>query len=359
MGLLRFLLAVSVIIAHSQPYHGLTFVGGPMAVEAFFIISGFYITMILNEKYLAGKGSYWLFISNRFLRLYPFYWVVMVVTVIIALVAPNYNNTSVMNHLANYEAYGDKLSLTTWVFLIFSHITIFLQDVTLFMGLNLETGNLYLTHSFHNTGVKVFQLMMVGQAWSISLELMFYLVAPFIVRNKKLVVSLMLASFALKYYGHYHGYGDDPWSYRFFPFELGYFLLGSIAYFLYKRYVIHLKLPKSVYIADLILVVIATTFLKKMNLPYGDQLYLTLIFLSIPLLFNFTKRMKYDRLIGELSYPIYLTHLVVINTVVSTRTGFHPDLIVIASTLIFSYILIKFFGEPLERYRQHRMLLRR
>jgi peptidoglycan/LPS O-acetylase OafA/YrhL len=91
MGLLRFLLAVSVILNHAGLLYGFGFVGGSTAVEAFFIISGFYITLILNEKYIKANNSYKLFITNRFLRLYPFYWIVLILSLLCAYYIPNYD----------------------------------------------------------------------------------------------------------------------------------------------------------------------------------------------------------------------------------------------------------------------------
>lgn len=66
MGILRLLLAISVIIAHTESVFGVRLVGGVIAVQAFYIISGFYMAMILTEKYI-GKNSYKLFITNRLL----------------------------------------------------------------------------------------------------------------------------------------------------------------------------------------------------------------------------------------------------------------------------------------------------
>jgi len=63
MGLLRIILAIAVLVAHSGNLFGLKLTGGTVAVEVFFIISGFYMTMILDKKY-TGKGSYYLFLSN-------------------------------------------------------------------------------------------------------------------------------------------------------------------------------------------------------------------------------------------------------------------------------------------------------
>lgn len=71
MGIIRLLLAISVLISHTSTIFGFGFVGGQAAVQAFFIISGFYMAFILNEKYIGENNSYKLFITNRLLRLYP------------------------------------------------------------------------------------------------------------------------------------------------------------------------------------------------------------------------------------------------------------------------------------------------
>jgi len=76
MGTLRLLLALSVAYGHlAVP---LRFPTSDIAVQSFFVISGFYMALVLNEKY--GPGSYWLFISNRLLRLWPAYFVVLVLS---------------------------------------------------------------------------------------------------------------------------------------------------------------------------------------------------------------------------------------------------------------------------------------
>ncbi|MCF8321913.1 MAG: acyltransferase family protein [Flavobacterium sp.] len=82
MGFLRFILAISVVLAHSSSIYGFGLVGGKTAVQAFYIISGFYMTLILNEKYIGNNNSYKLFITNRFLRLYPIYWIILLLTVL-------------------------------------------------------------------------------------------------------------------------------------------------------------------------------------------------------------------------------------------------------------------------------------
>jgi len=75
MGSLRFFLAFSVAFAFGLP---LGFPTSDIAVQSFYVISGFYMALVLNEKY--GPGSYWLFVSNRLLRLWPAYFVVLVLS---------------------------------------------------------------------------------------------------------------------------------------------------------------------------------------------------------------------------------------------------------------------------------------
>ena len=80
MGTIRFLLAFSVVFAHMD-LHSQFFNNGSDAVQLFFIISGFYMFMVLKEKYVKLDRSYWYFISNRFLRLYPIYFLILIMTI--------------------------------------------------------------------------------------------------------------------------------------------------------------------------------------------------------------------------------------------------------------------------------------
>ena len=116
MGILRLLLAISVVLAHSSPLFGITSVGGALAVQAFYIISGFYMSLILNEKYTGGNNSYYLFISNRLLRLYPIYWVVLVSQII--FYAVGYFQGFAPEFIAQYKQHliAGHMSISTLLF---------------------------------------------------------------------------------------------------------------------------------------------------------------------------------------------------------------------------------------------------
>ena len=82
MGIIRLLLAISVTVLHFMPSLGVRFlVEGHMAVKLFYIISGFYMALVLREKY-NGPGSARLFLGNRFLRLLPTYYLLLLLPVL-------------------------------------------------------------------------------------------------------------------------------------------------------------------------------------------------------------------------------------------------------------------------------------
>ena len=85
MGLIRVILAYSVVLGHSASIHGYFIVPAYTAVTLFFIVSGFYMAMVLAEKY-TGENRRREFYSNRVLRLYPTY----VISVVLMIAAQSY-----------------------------------------------------------------------------------------------------------------------------------------------------------------------------------------------------------------------------------------------------------------------------
>jgi peptidoglycan/LPS O-acetylase OafA/YrhL len=309
MGLLRFLLAVSVILAHAGAFYSFEFVGGRTAVEAFFIISGFYITLILNEKYIKGNDSYKLFITNRLLRLYPFYWIILLLTLICSCFIPYFDSKGYMGNLEEWRTFGSQLNGTSYMFLLFTNFLLFCQDLVYFLGIDLHKSNLFFTQAFYSTSPPLYKFILIPQAWSVGLEIAFYLIAPFIVRRKyTIIVALLSVSLIAKVYGLTHGLNNDPWNYRFFPFEFMYFMMGTLSYIIYKKYIADIELPKYVYPLIYTGVGLFTIVISFLHIGHEGIVYVTVVFLSIPFLFKYTQNIQIDKYIGELSYPIYLSH---------------------------------------------------
>ena len=232
MGILRTFLALIVLISHSESFFGFRFVGGMMAVQIFFIISGFYMTMILNQKYV-GVGSYCLFITNRFYRLFPIFWAVLILTIFVSLLW-----YLLFNDWAKLYIYAERISVMDWstvLFLIFTNVFLFFQDWVLFMGMSTQTGELFFTSNFIESDPEFYKFLLVPQSWTLGIELMFYLVAPFILRRSvSIIITFILLSFLTRIYIYFYlDLQHDPWTYRFFPTELTYFLMGAIAFRIY------------------------------------------------------------------------------------------------------------------------------
>ena len=75
-GAYRTLLAITVVATHFGGMNGL----GVVAVFGFFSLSGFLMTLLVNGPY---QGRPKAFLLNRFLRLYPLYWGVIALTLIL------------------------------------------------------------------------------------------------------------------------------------------------------------------------------------------------------------------------------------------------------------------------------------
>ena len=357
MGTLRLLLALSVVIGHSSSIIGVNLVGGQAAVQAFYIISGFYMTLILREKYIGKNSSYKLFISNRLLRLLPIYWVVLFCVVLAAVISFFFSEGTEMMGMEVYLANFSSVSIGSYVFLIFTNVFLIFQDIVMFMGIDITDGTLFFTPNFTATSPQLHEFLLVPQAWTIGIEITFYLIAPFIVRRKLRVICIVIiASIALRIFLFFCGFKGDPWSYRFFPTELLFFLLGVVGYNVYKKLSgnIEMKYLYSIFGGVLLLTFIYDGF----HFPGKIYLFLLIFSFSVPFVFFLTRKWKYDRWIGELSYPVYISHfflLSLLNKMNISIINSNLGLFLVMACLIFSVLLNRFVAERVESYRQGRV----
>lgn len=80
---IRFALCMMIFAHHAYSYAA----GGAPAVAAFFILSGFCLTLGYKERILSGKFNYIDYLKVRFTRLYTIHWITLLAFVIIALCA--------------------------------------------------------------------------------------------------------------------------------------------------------------------------------------------------------------------------------------------------------------------------------
>jgi peptidoglycan/LPS O-acetylase OafA/YrhL len=358
LGTIRFLLAISVIIAHTGSVYGYKLVDGHVAVQAFYIISGFYMTLILNEKYLGQKNSYRLFIINRLLRLYPLYWIILLFTVIVSAVIILISDGASAGKLQPYLDYLGQMDLTTFVFLIFTNITFLFQDWVMFLGIDIHSGLLFFTKNYKESNPELWQFLPVQQAWTIGIEITFYLLAPFIVRkNIKTIMTLLVISGLVKMVLYLYGMDYDPWTYRFLPAELFFFFLGIITYHVYRK-VGQSQIKGSIlHFFHGLLILITLTF-SIISFDYKIFVYLLLFATCLPFSFVLSKNWKKDRFIGELSYPIYMSHMLVLMIIEYSEISQFIDtgLLTIIVTIFLSLILNKIVTNRIELLRQNRFI---
>jgi peptidoglycan/LPS O-acetylase OafA/YrhL len=358
MGVIRLLLAISVVIAHSGPIFGCTLVGGQVAVQVFYIISGFYMSLILNEKYNNIDNSYKLFITNRFLRLFPIYWVVLILSIIIPYVIHASQSSSV---LYTYTVNFSNMSVFSIIYSVFSNLVILGQDFAIFLGFNSSTGNPYFIENYQNHSTVMYQFMFIPQAWTIAVEIMFYLIAPFILKRKVWVIfTIILFSVLCRLLLYKNGYNHDPWTYRFFPNELVFFMLGNLSYRLYDK-IRNLHIRLSYFSMAFIFIIVFIIFYTFINFKGKSILFFAFFTLLLPLIFKMTKNIKIDTQIGDLSYPVYISHIFVFFILKAIKVPIlnNMGLILSTSTILFSILLNLSINSRIEKYRQSRLILNR
>lgn len=344
MGIIRFLLAFSVVVAHFQYYSTFRLIGGEIAVQGFFIISGFYIAMILDGRYSSTCN----FLINRFLRLYPTYFVIAAINFTVIWFEPG--------TLENIFNFPKVLSS----FLIITNGTMLFQDVTMFLGL--QDGRLRFVSNFLHSDPVLFRYLLVPQAWTIGLEFSFYLLAPLLfIKNRKYIYYIFIVSLLIRIYLLQHGKAEDPWSYRFFPSELALFMLGAMAYDVYKkiRFDSNPELYRNLGKVMLTLVVGYIFFFRNIaaNYEFDKGIFYLMLASSIPFIFYLSKDNKFDQFIGNLSYPIYLLWGLRIDftpKIMSWIGSQNPDiegLVRYSSIIIMAIAIYLMIEKPMEKIR--------
>lgn len=214
LGIIRFLLASCVVAFHLSGK--LPFLG-QFAVNFFYVISGFLITLILNKTY---KFNIIGFSVNRFLRLYPTYFFFIVVGVFIIYAMPNTESfhPSWSRNFLPLDWLGNAL-IFPWAFLsdyaVPNTFGAFTDAYPLFEG--------------------GYRFRIITSSWSVAVELVcYFLLWLFIARNIAFTLFSIAASTAYHTFV-YHSTGEPALAY--FPFIAAIlpFSMGSLGFFIYMK----------------------------------------------------------------------------------------------------------------------------
>lgn len=347
--MIRFILAMSVAIGHGGGLFGFRMVKGLVAVEAFFIIFGFYMSMVILEKYSFHDRWARLFWVNRYLRLAPLYVIVSLATVISSVTLKGTWSTLIQQ--------GD---MATLVASAISAVTLIGQDIFIFFGYDLATGTVHFLHNPFTGGLvgigkwptPGYSFLPISPGWSIGIEVWFYMLAPFLlVLRLRWIILSIITSAALRGWIYWHlGWAHDPWTYRFFPTELTFFLLGYLGYRVYavSRWREGLIRSAKLMWPTLVLMgVFYATF--SLDEAMKANIFVAATAICIPGVFALTSRWPVDRWLGNLSYPIFIIHMPIFGA--CTGLGAFKASVGIALTLVLSVLAVMYIERPIDRWR--------
>ncbi|MGZ5202250.1 MAG: acyltransferase family protein [Croceibacterium sp.] len=357
---MRLLLAMSVVYGHVglMSVLGVPSIPGDTAVQAFYAISGFYMALVLNETYTAKDSTYRLFLTNRFLRLFPAYAVVAIATLGLALIV--HSRSGELPFVIYWHAMP-ALPVIELAPLLASQVSIIGMDIH--QLLTLQSGALSLVTDFDNDAARLQGLLVNPPAWTLGLEFSFYLIAPLIARRPvRVIAAILFASIALRLLLQF-GFGLHglPWSYMFFPSELALFMAGVLGYRIYRAREDGAVDPRlwRLFVAACASIAIAVLInrLHGWSRVASTGLLFCLL-LAIPALFRASRTHRVDRFLGELSYPIYIGHMLVMWTgeyLLLMRPGAVYGLAVLAATLILALGLYWCVDRPVDAWRHRRL----
>jgi peptidoglycan/LPS O-acetylase OafA/YrhL len=216
-------------------------------------------------------------------------------------------------------------------------------------------------HALEQPGAAIGTFSLNNPAWTLSIELSFYLIAPFLVRRHFLLLALSaFALQAMRYHAYHVGWFSYGTENRFFPFELGLFLYGALLYRANDMLRADLRLQAPIAVACLALAVVMPTYFRD-----GYYQFYGLVGLLLPTLFAFSSRHKWDRWLGDFSYPIYVVHFPVAILLATFVAHWSPTsigtnraypVLALILTLLISIAIDRYLVRPVDVWRQRRAL---
>lgn len=285
IDILKAISLISVIIYHFYEYKG-TYIG----VILFFVISGYLITEVLYER----DDSYFSFIKRRYNKIFP-----------------------------------PLIAVLTFSYLAFYYFYNYISEKLIYSSLSSLFGvsNLYQIY----TGMSYFErsgdLFPLLHTWSLSIEIQFYVLFPFLIYlfkkiklDKKIVIAvIMLLSFisaGLMFYKEYMNY-DISAIYYGTDTRIFSIFMGSAFYFLFKDRDLEKEKQKLntisyICLGIIVVIILSVDYLSKSNY-YGFLFLISILgsFMTVTSLktgfLDFENPIvNYLAKLGEHSYVYYL-----------------------------------------------------
>lgn len=324
-GITRFILASLVILYHISRFVFL----GRFAVCSFFILSGYWITLMFNNKYSKKQQPLKMFYISRLRRLLPAFYTFSI------------------------------LAFVVWILLDHTIIgligSLHLPDKIIF----------WLSNTILLTYYSLPKVNILVPAWSLDIELEFYLLFPILFyisrKNYKILTWLFILFTALSFYLCFEY--DSVWINNSLLTYLYLFILGMMMFY----YKINFSAKAERICLAIFVIIVGVQYMipyavqhfKITNSIYYTCISFILVVLAVPVLANSVRvhSNKRDKFWGELSFMIYLSHWVWIRPYglltqnVSTAIHLVYLVLFLALTLSLALLVYWFIDRPMERLR--------
>jgi peptidoglycan/LPS O-acetylase OafA/YrhL len=322
-GIVRFVLASLVVFFHITKF---VFIG-ELAVFCFFILSGYWVSLMYENKYAEKKNPIFVFCCSRILRLAPIFYLVSLLNFIMLY----FYKREALNFLASFN-------LDT-VFFWFSNIFL--------------------------VGYNQIHSQPLVPAWSLDIEMQFYLLLPFLLLLMKSKINRFICtitSFLLSL--TLFMFLDDLYVSKTILKYLVYFIIGVSIY--KSKIKFDNKTEKGFNILFLAILIIHYAIPELFNLVkttsngYNGLFNILTSFLLIPLLTNSVLRKSNpkDMFLGGMSYVLYLSHWMFIIPYnfyireISKTERIPYTTVYLLITYLFSFLVFKYFDTPLDQLRK-------
>lgn len=277
LGIFRYVLALMVTLSHL--WTSLAGWSGVTAVFGFYVISGYLMTSVLNQTYgfsLKGFGRYAL---NRFLRIYPTYWFVLLLAALVVATIPR------DAFYTNFKLSMPR-EMTDWL------------------------ANIFIVGLLDGP-IKV----LIPPAWTLDIEIFFYVLMGLgLSRYRLFVLAWFAASLS---YTLWLLSIDAPFTDRYVSYAAASlpFSIGAMVYMYRRALAQYVCLPLPI-ATVLFLFTVVVARMEWLGSPHHGGFYIVLLasFLLLIALNNFDPQHRLktlrsiDGFLGNLAYPIFLCH---------------------------------------------------
>jgi peptidoglycan/LPS O-acetylase OafA/YrhL len=322
----RFILALCVMQTHLLAF-------GPrvlaaQAVFSFYVLSGFFMTLILNDAYGFSWGGFFRFAANRALRLLPVYYIVIGLTALyLFFVGPLDMINGGIQPPQSAVDWANNLGLVTLA------------------GFTRDAAN-----------------RLAPTAWTLGVECFCYaLLGLYFARSQRRLLVMLVVGAAVTLVQVVGAFGEPDHGfrghYRVLQAGLIPFALGGLAYFVRQAPLFVYSHAKFVSLCGLLVANFLAGYWSEFH-SYISGLYICMLLNAafVPMLFGRPATHRWQKALGGIAYPFFLSHwfigsLIAVYFPTLAVGGLALCTVTTVATILFSLLMYYGIDRQIERIR--------